>query len=193
MSKMATRAKIPRLDVNMEAPQHLPFECVSCGSRFAFWEQLVRHESVHGPNAESSFPDGCILPPLSSLRDGELEEEDGVDGGSSDASASRPTLSCEDCEFTCSQRDEFDEHVRLHESETRKTTSALSMQKRALAREKSFACNACDYKSSRRDHLTKHMRIHSGEKPFACDLCDYKCSQSGHLTVHMRRSHTDAC
>lgn len=162
-----------------------PYECETCGKRFAQKSCLTRHTKIHTGERLHQC-DECTK---SFTRASNLRSHMRTHTG-------EKCFQCPICQKLFGQGSWLKRHIRTHTGEKEvkcpvcskwvSSTTSLQSHMRTHTGEKPFACLICDKSFSVKCTLTVHMRIHTGSKPYVCEVCGAAFIQGTQLSTHMR-------
>lgn len=138
------------------------YSCEVCNKGFTRNDLLVRHRSIHDIKPEIPLTPYELLD-QDMLADNliEVKSEDYFD-----------ELKCIPCDKSFMTREEYTEHMVLHEGRSRNSSG-------------SHRCPECNKKFNKGSHLTRHLKIHAAIKPHVCILCNKGFARVEQLNNHM--------
>ena len=139
--------------------QEKRFECKFCGKKFASNQLRNKHQNL---THTKRFP--C------SQCNKVFSEKTRLVIHSRTHSGEKPFV-CEDCGFSCAQRD----NLRLHKEFKH---PALGLQ------DKKYSCDLCSASFLTRSNLTRHAVSHTDLKEFVCETCGKAFKEPGALRQH---------
>ena len=163
---------IEDIDIHIASSQSTnKFACTLCDYKCAY--DTILQEHMEGHTSESALPCSNDKVVKSQVEDFKCFLCDTVSQSKSAYDAHLAIhdieiqLSCNECDFECSNEDVLNNHISTHNT---------------------YRCKVCNFTFQTAKHLSEHGKMHNVSK-INCNECDFTCSNKTELKNH-RKQHT---
>lgn len=118
----------------------------------------------------------------------------------------RSRFQCDQCEYSCSTKQEMNRHAIIHTGDEAKVISCPQCDSRFKTKDllrghikkvhlqiRNHKCEICGKAFYSPEKLKRHMKIHTGEKDYTCQFCDKQFIQKCNMQLHERKVHAALC